>query len=59
MKLKKTTRERFPRKLKKKLLKNMSRNAFHAMMGWNSKFYIGCDLGDYNRPSYSVLILNS
>jgi hypothetical protein len=50
MKLNKTMRERFPRKRKKRLLKSMSRNAFHAMMGWNNKFFIGCDLGDWNLP---------
>ena len=40
-KLQKTTRERFPRKLKKELLKQMSRPAFHAMMDWNYDYFGG------------------
>ena len=38
-KLQKTSRERFPRKLKKELLKQMSRSAFHAMMDWNYDYF--------------------
>ena len=40
-KLQKTSRERCPRKLKKELLKQMSRAAFYAMMGWNDDYFGG------------------
>lgn len=37
----KTKRERFPRKLKKAILKEMSRPAFHALMEWNYDYFGG------------------
>lgn len=40
-KLRKTTRERLPRKEKKVMLKYMSRPAFHAMMNWNYDYFGG------------------
>lgn len=37
----KTKRERFPRKLKKAILKEMSRPAFYALMEWNFDYFGG------------------
>lgn len=35
----KKEKERLPRKLKKEIRKQMSKEAFHAMMGWSDKFF--------------------
>lgn len=40
-KLSKTMRERLPRREKKRLLRIMSRPAFHAMMEWNYYYFGG------------------
>lgn len=41
MRFEKTKRERFPRKLKKAILKEFSRPAFYALMKWNYDYFGG------------------
>lgn len=43
MKLKKTMRERFPRKLKKQILKVMNRNVLNTLLSWSYEYYLNVE----------------